>query len=121
MSQEKENNATKTKEIHFRVSSEEREIIRSNAQKCSLSVGQYLRLLGVGYKPKCTTNLQAIDDLLKINADLGRLGGLLKLWLTDDLKVTYYSKNGIRHLFYKIENNRKQLEMVMEQTLNDKL
>lgn len=109
---------TKYEQIHFRVSKKEKEIIEENARKCDLSVGEFLRQCGVGITPKSHEHLERINDLIHINADLGRLGGLLKLWLTDDLKVSYYQKSGIVRLLREIELNRLQLEDVLEKILN---
>lgn len=38
---------------------------------------------------------KAVLDLVKVNADLGRLGGLLKLWLSDDKRVAQFNKSTI--------------------------
>lgn len=115
----KKKNELKDKQINFRISKKDRDEISLNAQKCNLSVGEYLRLLGMGYTPKSNVNLLAINDMLSINADLGRLGGLLKLWLTDDSKLGYYSEFGIRHLLRKIEFTRRKLEERMEDIFDD--
>lgn len=101
----------------FRLFQDEMSAISYNASLCNMSVAQYLRTVGVGFVPKTNINLNAVNDLLQINADLGRLGGLLKLWLTDDLKLSYYSKYGVRHLINKIEYTRDKLEQVMEEVL----
>ena len=105
---------TKYEQIHFRVSKKEKEIIEENARKCDLSVGEFLRQCGVGITPKSHEHLERINDLIHINADLG----LLKLWLTDELKVSYYQKSGIVRLLREIELNRLQLEDVLEKILN---
>ena len=85
----------KYEQIHFRISQKDKEIISENAKRCNLSVGEYLRQVGLGYMPKSNEHLERIHDLIIINGDLGRLGGLLKLWLTDRLKLSYYHKKGI--------------------------
>ena len=48
-----------------------------------MSVAAYLRALGTGHSPPGKVDLRAIHELGRLRADLGRLGGLLKLWLTD--------------------------------------
>jgi len=35
-------------------------------------------------------------ELVKINADLGRIGGLLKMWLTNDEKLEFEGYNPAR-------------------------
>ncbi len=110
-------NGSKCDQIHFRISHEDKEIICANAQKCNLSVGEYLRQVGCGFTPKSNEHLERIHDLIIVNGDLGRLGGLLKLWLTDQLKVSYYHSKGIVRLLHEIEYNRLQLQDVMEKIL----
>lgn len=112
---QKKNN--KYEQIHFRISQEDKEIISENARKCNLTVGEYLRQVGCGYTPKNNEHLERIHDLIIVNSDLGRLGGLLKLWLTDQLKVSYYYRKGIVRLLHEIEYNRLQLEEIMEKIL----
>lgn len=65
------------------VNDRDRALITANAKACSLSVSAYLRAAGLGKPIHATVDLAAIEALAKVNADQGRLGGLLKLWLTD--------------------------------------
>jgi len=58
--------------------------IKKNAANCGLSVSTYLRELGLHHKPKTILDYDAALELVKVNADLGRLGGLLKMWLTNN-------------------------------------
>mgnify|MGYP000021932481 CR=1 FL=1 len=118
MAERNKKEETKYEHIHFRISKKHKEIIEANARKCDLSVGEYLRQCGVGITPRSHEHLERINDLVHINGDLGRLGGLLKLWLTDDLKVSYYGRTGIVRLLREIEVNRLQLEDVLEKILN---
>ena len=63
------------------VSVEEREEIQARARGCGLSVSAYLRALGLGHEPRSVYDLTTVDTLAQVNGDLGRFGGLLKLWL----------------------------------------
>lgn len=56
--------------------------IALRAQGVGLSKSAYLRQVGLGFEVKSILDHERITELLKINGDLGRLGGLLKLWLT---------------------------------------
>ena len=69
--------------IKVYVSTEERARIEANAAATRLSLSDYLRSVGTGYEPPSAYDLEAVRELAKVNGDLGRLGGLLKLWLTD--------------------------------------
>ncbi len=61
--------------------------IKSNAANCSLSVSAYLRDLGLHYRPKSNVDADAVMEMFKVNGDLGRLGGLLKMWLTNEERL----------------------------------
>lgn len=71
----------KTKSIHLRVDPDEYETIEASAKDSGLSMAAYLRTLGTEYQVKGKIDQQALLKLLKTASDLGRLGGLLKLWL----------------------------------------
>src|SRR5688500_16041174 len=62
------------------VSGAEQAEIARRAAEASLSVSAYLRALGLGYAPKSTLDQRTIGELVKVHANQGRLGGLLKLW-----------------------------------------
>ena len=66
--------------------------IKSHAANCGVSVSAYLRELGLHYKPKTILDYKAAIQLAKVNGDLGRLGGLLKMWLTNDERLTFLGK-----------------------------
>lgn len=65
------------------VSDAERERIEARAQLAGLSVSAYLRAAGLGAPIRSVLDAERVLDLAKVNADQGRLGGLLKLWLVD--------------------------------------
>ncbi len=61
----------------------ERAAIEERAIATGRSLSSLLRDLALGFEPKALLDLQAVQALVKVNADQGRLGGLLKLWLTE--------------------------------------
>jgi hypothetical protein len=65
------------------VSDSERERIEARAKLAGLSVSAYLRAAGLGSPIRSVLDSALVLDLAKVNADQGRLGGLLKLWLVD--------------------------------------
>lgn len=77
---------------------DEETLIKAKATEAGLSIAEYLRRLGKGYSIQSMADKDIIIELSKINADLGRLGGLLKLWLSDDPRLLNYSPENIRHL-----------------------
>lgn len=62
---------------------DERAEIEANARATGLSLSCFLRLVGMGYEPRSVIDYDQATELLKVHAALGRLGGLLKMWLTN--------------------------------------
>ena len=56
--------------------------IVESATNTGLSMSAFARKCCLGSKVEPVMNAGAVRDLIKINADMGRLGGLLKLYLT---------------------------------------
>lgn len=73
----------RTSPISVWVLPEERDTIMRYAVEAGLPASTYLRVAGMGERPPSALDLDRIRELLKVNADLGRLGGLLKLWLSN--------------------------------------
>jgi hypothetical protein len=59
----------------------ERTEIATRAAGAGLSVSAYLRAAGMHHPLRSAYDLAAVEELAKVGADLGRFGGLLKLWL----------------------------------------
>lgn len=91
----------------------EKQMIEENAKTAGLSVAEYLRRTGMGYPIVMPVDRKELAKLDKANADLGRLGGLLKLWLTDDVKKHGLIPN-IRSLLQKIEESQKNLNGILK-------
>lgn len=65
------------------VNDHERERIEAMAKMAGLSLSAYLRTAGLNHPIRSTLDYDAIMELIRLHADLGRVGGLLKLWLAD--------------------------------------
>lgn len=70
------------KMIGVKVNPLEYEVIHQRAEQFGLLAPEYLRSAAMNYPIRSTVDQQAAAGLLRANADLGRLGGLLKMWLT---------------------------------------
>lgn len=75
--------AKRSKRILVSMTDAEWSMIRDSAAAAHMSVSTYLRNLGLGHEPPSTFDMEAVAALAKVNGDQGRLGGLLKLWLTE--------------------------------------
>lgn len=70
-------------QIKIRVSEKELEAIESNARGCGLTTADFIRRIGQGYLPQSRLDQSHVRDLCTVAGDLGRLGGLLKLWIVE--------------------------------------
>lgn len=75
------------KVVKVLVDSEQKERIARTAKQCGLSMSAYLGRLGDGYQPMRRTDLSGLAEAMKVAADLRRLGGLLKMLLTNDERL----------------------------------
>ncbi len=59
-------------------------MISERANEAGMSRSGYLRALGLNSPIRSVVDLTAVADLAKVNGDLGRVAGLLKLWLAEE-------------------------------------
>ena len=78
-----------------------------------MSTSAYLRQVGLGMPIKSILDQNSIADLAKVNADQGRLGGLLKLWLTDDEKLKPYDRVKLSTNITKLLEEIKRLQALL--------
>ncbi len=93
---------------------EERELIEANAKMAGISVARYLRDVGQGYQVKGVMDYHYVRELVRVNGDLGRLGGLLKLWLTDDPRTAHFGDATILALLARIEATQDEMSRLMK-------
>jgi hypothetical protein len=103
--------------IVVRVNPDEKRAIEEMARTTGNSTSAYLRKIGLGYQVKSIVDYSKVDELAKVNADLGRLGGLLKLWLTSDKRLDRYDLSDQRRIILKtlesIEVNQDKIVEIM--------
>jgi hypothetical protein len=95
------------------VSETERAAIAARAQGCGLVVSDYLRAVGLGHEPRSIFDHEAVMTLARVNADQGRLGGLLKLWLSER-PGQGASVTDVRRLLREIEATQAILRQLVE-------
>lgn len=88
--------------------------IKSNAATSGLSIAEYLRRISLGYQIQSSIDKDYVLQLAKINGDLGRLGGLLKLWLTQDKRVAHFDLQTIRTLLTRIQTTQDAMFEVVK-------
>jgi hypothetical protein len=65
------------------VTDSEKAEIADRAAQAGLSLSAYLVAAGLNHPIRSVADLDAVADLVRVNGDLGRVAGLLKLWLAE--------------------------------------
>lgn len=112
-SQEKKPTRKGSTPIVVRVTPDEKAAIEEFSRQTGRSMSAYLRMLGLGYQPKSLADNDRVMELAKINGDLGRLGGLLKLWLTNDVRTAQFGESTLRAALARIEDTQDKMIEVM--------
>ena len=98
---------------------EERQMIAALARATGLSLSAYLLTVGQGYAVTSRVDREQVRELARINGDLGRLGGLLKLWLSNAPGAAMWGTEEIRALLHKIEERQGQMGALMAGMVRD--
>lgn len=96
---------------------EERETIEQQARSTGLSKSSYLLRVGMGYPIRSIVDNHQVEELVKINGDLGRLGGLLKLWLSNGKPAPGIDARILRETLKKIDRTQDQMVALMQRVL----
>ncbi len=117
MSEEKKPGNKRAHHLRVPVFDDEKAVIEAQAAQAGMSVARYLREVGQGYQINGVTDAEHVRELVRVNGDLGRLGGLLKLWLTDDARVADVGASTILAVLGRIEATQEQMSHLMESVL----
>jgi hypothetical protein len=69
--------------VNVWVTPEEAAGLARMAKQVGMSQSAYLRAVGLNQPVRSVLDLQAMAELANVNGDLGRVAGLLKLWLAE--------------------------------------
>lgn len=89
--------------------------IASSASRAGLSVSRFVRLVCLGMAIPSREDAQARRELLKVNADLARLGGLLKIALRYERAVE------VRQLVAELAETQEALKSIVKELLTQDL
>ncbi len=99
---------------------EERAVIEANARATGLSKSVYLLRVGMGTPIPSIVDHERIEELLKINGDVGRLGGLLKLWLSREQSLQGIDARTVRTTLKTIEATQDTMMNLLRTVLRPK-
>ncbi len=91
----------------------EYEKILEYADKTGLSLSTFAKRVCLGLPVPSLENQQARRELLNVNADLGRLGGLFKLCLSEKEGPLVALHQGVRRVLQEIEARQRELKVAV--------
>ena len=92
---------------------EEKKFIDEHAARLNVSSNEFIRASIRGQKFPSYVDQESIRELVKLRADLGRLGGLLKLWLTNDAKTAKFNVAVILRFLSRINSDMDRIHSYM--------
>jgi hypothetical protein len=98
--------------IKVYVSANEREKINAVAKQTRKNPSDLMRGLALGFEPRSIFDRDAIQELIKLHGDQGRLGGLLKLWLSEK-KGEGAAATQVRNVLQQIESLQIELGKIV--------
>ncbi|MGQ7816016.1 plasmid mobilization protein [Metapseudomonas furukawaii] len=102
-----------TTPINVWVTPEEKAQIEELAKQTGHSMSSLLRTLGMGYLPTSVLDSKLVLELVKINADQGRLGGLLKMWLTNDERFAGFDQIQMRKTIEVVLSRIQEMQQAL--------
>jgi len=103
--------------IRARVSEHEYNHIKLKAQNMGLPLSAYIRNISMNYPIKSVVDQNALNILVTTKADMARVGGLLKMALTNNAPLGYRSPKEIESLLQDIEDKAEKLLNISEKLL----
>lgn len=97
-------NMRRSAQIKAYVTLEEFALVVASSERAGLTMSEFVRRVCLGSKVESREAHQARRELLKVHADLGRLGGLLKLALSEG-----HTRAQITSLLHKIDEAQEGL------------
>ena len=95
----------------------ERAEIEANAKAAGLSLSAYLRAVGVGCHPRSVVDYDQVALMARAHADLNRLGGVLKMWLTNKERMR---PQEVCQLLEQIKQSNYRLSEAAERIIRSK-
>lgn len=92
---------------------EEYEKIMESADRTGLSLSTFAKRVCLGLPVPSLENQKARRELLRVNADLGRLGGLFKLCLSEKDGTLVALHQEARRVLREIEARQRELKAVV--------
>lgn len=100
--------------ITFRLTNEELESINQKADECGITRSQYIRQVAIGIVPRSKLDKKIIHQLFLFQGDIGRLGGLFKMWLSRNEDIFLHQKLNIVDLIKELNQLKDSINQLIK-------
>lgn len=107
--QQKSQEEIRGKYIKARVTSDEYEEVNRLSKMYGVTTSDYLRNIALNYPLKSRVDQLAFLELQKCRGDLGRLGGLLKMWLSNKDRRPGLEEVEVKGLLKRIDESQEEI------------
>jgi len=112
------NRRQRTELIQVRVTTAERKELERISNLVAKPVSTYVRAIALGSEIKSKTDERLVLEVARLRGDLGRVGGLLKLWLTNEERFDFESgknpsSSDVRRVLARVEHLIGSIEEVV--------
>lgn len=113
-------NEIKNEVFRFRISENDLIKLKSIAKQYNLTTAEYLRRVALKKYVKSLKEHKIIVELSNINSNLGKIGGLLKLYIMDYYKNQEAQNLNVPELISELKKNQNQiLDLLLKLHNND--
>ncbi|MGD9971265.1 MAG: hypothetical protein AB7S65_12555 [Sulfuricurvum sp.] len=107
--QQKSQEEIRGKYIKARVTADEYEEVNHRSKMYGVTTSDYLRNIALNYPLKSRVDQLAFLELQKCRGDLGRLGGLLKMWLSNKDRRPGLEEVEVKTLLKRIDESQEEI------------
>lgn len=99
----------RSKVIYTRVTENEHEEVNRLSKMYGVTTSDYLRSIALNYPLKSRVDQLAFLELQKCRGDLGRLDGLLKMWLSNKDRRPGLEEIEVKALLKRIDESQEEI------------
>ena len=99
----------------FRIPNEMLDKLTKRAKDLGMSRNELMLRILAGMPVETEADWAMVKALLKANGDMGRVGGLLKMWLSDDKRTAKFSVGMILAMIGRLETARGEIRDILRE------
>lgn len=100
-------------QVNLRLPQSLADSLAAQADKTGLSRNELMLKILAGRPTETAADWAMVKALIKTNGDMGRVGGLLKMWLADDKRTARFSVGTLLAILGRLEAARDEIRQII--------